>query len=89
MYLNRDSVCQSPDGHRVQMSISQVCDSAAQHLYIFAAVQLVPQLQLNFANTQKKKLKFYKTSEENFSNVCSKPYFWLATIKKLMQGNVI
>lgn len=49
-YLNWDAVCQSPDGHRVQTSISQVWDPAPQHLHISAAVQLVPQLQLIFAD---------------------------------------
>lgn len=55
VYLNGDSVCQSPDGHRVQASISQVCDSAPQHLHISAAVQLVPQLQLVFVDTKQQK----------------------------------
>lgn len=52
VYLHSDGVSQSPDGHCVQKSIGQVCDSAPHHFHISAAVQLVPQFQLIFANRE-------------------------------------
>lgn len=70
VYLHRHSVCQSPDGHCVQTSISQVHNSAAQHLHISAAVQLVPQFQLIFANTKQHKHSIAQTPIQEFIQKC-------------------
>lgn len=69
VYLHRHLGRLPPDGHGVPTPISQVSDSAVQHLCISEAVQLVPQLQIIFKNMihSSNFIKENKTVRKNLS----------------------